>query len=257
MKMTIIIGLLAWYSGALAQVPSVNDSLASISIVTTPVGADVYVDSVYVGKSPLHNVPVAKGRHLLKAYYPSVFSWNPLSVEDSMDVMEGVNPEKQVVMGTHLRVHADPAGSTVTVGGWIAGTTPLNLQTPEILRGSLFISKLGYDTLVVPISDQNAGYIRARLSPKAGFPRGTASGVTPGPPTADQWLTYASGATMIGSGVLSAYLKDRANREFDRYMISKDPGSLSLTRRLDKGAAVTLALSQISFAILTYILLSE
>lgn len=257
MKKMLIVGLFALCSGALGQVPAANDSLASISIVTTPVGADIYVDTVFIGKSPLRNVSMAKGRHLLKAYYPSVFSWNPRIVVDSMEVVEGANPEKQVLMGTYLRVHTDPAGSTVTVGGGIAGSTPLYLQSPGILQENLFISKPGFDTLVVPVGEQNAGYIRARLNPKAGLPRGTVPGVASGSPTTDHWLTYASGGTMIGSGVLSAYLKDRANKEFDRYMISKDPGSLSLTRKLDKGAAAALVVSQISFVILAYILLSE
>ncbi len=257
MKLIFTIGLFAFSSGALGQARSADDSLKAISIVTTPAGADVYVDSTFVGKSPLRNIPVAKGRHILKAYYPSVFSWNPLVAVDSVEVFQGVNPEKQVVMGTLLRVQTDPPGGTVLLGGAIAGTTPLYLQSPELLRDYLQISKLGYDTLVVPMSDENSGYIKARLRPRAGFPHGAAPGLTQGPPTPDHWLTYASGATMIGSGVLSAYLKDRANKEFDRYMSTKDPGSLSATRRLDKGAAVALAVSQISFAILAYILISE
>ena len=257
MRMMFFIGLFAMCSVAEAQVASADDSLASVSIVTTPVGADVYVDSVFVGKSPLQNISILKGRHTIKAFYPSVFSWNPLIVVDSLEVVQGANPEKQMALGTHLRVQTDPSGSTVTIGGTIAGTTPLYLQSPELIRENLFITKLGYDTLEVPIVDQNAGFLFARLNPKSGFPRGTNPGVVPGAPTSDQWLTYASGATMIGSGVLSAYLKDRANREFDRYMNTKDPGSLSLTRRLDKGAAAALVVSQISFAVLAYILLSE
>jgi hypothetical protein len=257
MKTMLFIGLFTMCSVAVGQVRSANDSPASISISTTPVGADVYVDSVFVGKSPVRNISTVTGRHFIRAFYPSVFSWNPLVVVDSLEALEGANPEKQIVLGTHLRVQSEPTGSTVLVGGTIAGTTPLYLQSPELLRENLSIIKLGYDTLVVPVGDQSAGYLFAKLNPKAGFPRGTITGVAPAAPTSDQWLTYASGATMIGSGVLSAYLKDRANREFDRYMITKDPGSLSLTRRLDKGAAASLVVSQISFVILAYILLSE
>jgi hypothetical protein len=220
------------------------------------VGADVYVDSVYVGKSPLRNVSVPKGRRLLRVFYPSVFSWNPRIVVDSVEVLEGANPVKQIAIGTVLRVHTDPAGSTVTIGGGVAGTTPLYLQFPEVLQESLHISKHGYDTLVVPIDGQNAGYVRAVLTARPGFADGSNS-IAARAATADQWLTYASGATMIGSGVLAAYLKDRANKEFEHYMVSRDPGSLSATRRLDKGSAAALTVSQISFAILAYILLAE
>ena len=256
MKKTIIVGLFVYGSLAMGQVPPAGDSLASLSIVTTLPGADVYIDSMFVGKSPLRNVSVSKGRHLLRAYYPSVFSWNPRIVVDSVEVWEGANPEKQIVMGTSLRVHTDPPGSTVTIGDEVAGTTPLYLQFPQVLQENLLITKPGYDTLVVPIGGQTEGYVHAALNPKAGFPRG-ANGIATRTPGADHWLTYASGATMIGSGVLAAYLKDRANKEFERYMVSRDPGNLSVTRRLDKGSAAALAVSQISFAILAYILLAE
>lgn len=257
MRMMFFISLLALCSVAVAQVRPADDSLASVSIVTTPAGADVYVDSIFVGKSPLRNISITKGRHFIRAFYPSVFSWNPLIVVDSLEAMQGSSTEKQIVLGTHLRVQTDPAGSTVTIGGTIAGTTPLYLLSPELIRENLFISMPGYDTLVVPIGDQSAGTVVAKLSPRAGSLRGTAPGVATGSPTSDHWLTYASGGAMIGSGVLSAYLKDRANREFDRYLNTNDPGTLSLTRRLDKGAAAALAVSQISFAVLVYILLSE
>ena len=71
------------------------------------------------------------------------------------------------------------------------------------------------------------------------------------------WLTYTSASTMIASGVLSAYLKDRANGDFDQYLRTNDPALLSSTRRLDRQAAISLVVTQLSFALLTYLLLSE
>jgi hypothetical protein len=62
---------------------------------------------------------------------------------------------------------------------------------------------------------------------------------------------------MILSGVTSAYFKDQANKEFDRYLQSKNPSSLSTTNRLDREAAISLVISQISFVVLSYLLLRE
>ncbi|MCX6144801.1 MAG: hypothetical protein NTZ35_16470 [Ignavibacteriales bacterium] len=73
----------------------------------------------------------------------------------------------------------------------------------------------------------------------------------------DHWPTYVSGLTMILSGVTSAYFKDQANKEFGRYLLSKNPASLSTTNKLDREAAISLVISQMSFVVLSYLLLSE
>ena len=258
MRRAFIIGSFAFFAAAFGQVRPADDSSGTVSILTTPAGADVYVDSMFLGKSPVRSIPVKQGRHMVRAYYPSVFSWKSLSVVDSIDVAQGRSLKKHVLMGTVLRVQADPPGSTVTLGGALAGTAPLYLQSPEILHEDILISKLGYDTLVIPFGELSRSFIHVRLHPRPGSLRDlSAGGIVSSTPTTDHWLTYASGATMIASGVVSAYLKDRANRAFDSYMITKDAGGLSATRRLDTGAAAALAVSQISFAILAYILLSE
>jgi hypothetical protein len=71
------------------------------------------------------------------------------------------------------------------------------------------------------------------------------------------WIGYAAGATMILSGMLSAYLKDQANAEFQTYLQTNDPASLSTTHSLDRQAGATLVVSEISLGVLIYLLLSD
>jgi hypothetical protein len=258
MKKMLILWLAASCTVAMSQAQAVSDSIGTLTIITSPPGADVYFDSLFVGKSPVQNLQVPLGRHAVKSFYPSVFSWDPLVATDSLTITQGQNPEKRIALGTLLRVQTSPAGSKVAVGGAIVGTTPLTLRSPEVARESLVIMKSGYDTLTVPMDTANGNFLRVRLTPVAGL----SGEVPPGERqstllNADHWLTYTSTATMIGSGVLSAYLKDRANREFNKYLSTRDPGSLSTTRRLDRGAAAALVVSQISFVVLAAILLSE
>ncbi len=258
MTRALVIGLLVLGPSVHGQISTPADSLGTVSITTSPAGADVYIDSLYVGKSPLLNLHLPSGQRYLKVFYPSMFAWNPLQVFDSMDVKKGSHLEKQVVLGTLLRVQSVPSGSVVAVGHFPVGMTPLYLQTPGTNLEELRIFKEGYDSLTVPVRDAKDGLVRVRLKAARGVSGALATGdLVQGSPSSDHWLTYASGATMIASGVASVYLKDRANREFDRYLLTKDPGGLSTTRRLDRGAAATLIVSQISFAILAYILLSE
>jgi hypothetical protein len=137
--------------------------------------------------------------------------------------------------------------------------TPLYVRGASSIAGNLIIQKSGYDSLTVPSNEIKQGFLRLQLRPAGGPGATRSSGDLRGPDlvATDHWPTYVSGLTMIVSGVTSAYLKDQANKEFDRYLVSKNPASLSTTNRLDRGAAISLVISQISFVVLSYLLLSE
>ncbi|HEY5615137.1 MAG TPA: hypothetical protein VIL52_03875, partial [Bacteroidota bacterium] len=72
-----------------------------------------------------------------------------------------------------------------------------------------------------------------------------------------RWATYAAATSMILSGVLSAYWKDRANSDFDKYVETRDPALLASTQRLDHRSGIAITISHASFAALAYLLLSE
>jgi hypothetical protein len=237
-----------------------TDSMSVVSIVTSPAGADVYIDSLFAGRSPLQSVSVARGRHSIKAYYPSVFAWNAVVTRDSLDASEGGPIEKRMTVGDVVRVESDPPGGSVLRDASLLGSTPLYLRSAVSMGGDLLIQKEGYDSLQVPLSERNNGLIHVQLKAKNAFGGPDHSGdllPSNGHLATDHWLTYASGATMITSGVVSAYLKDRANREFDLYIQTNNAANLTSTRTYDRAAVATLLISSISFGVLAYLLLSE
>jgi hypothetical protein len=71
------------------------------------------------------------------------------------------------------------------------------------------------------------------------------------------WVGYVAGAAMIVSGMTAAYLKDQANKDFDTYVQTRDPGTLATTQRLDRQAGVALTITEVSLGVLLYLFLSE
>ena len=212
-----------------------------------------------MGKSPLQYIPVQRGSHRIKAFYPSVFSWNASVKEDSLEVLDTGNFEKHLVLERILAIHTNPPDGNVLYKGKYLGVTPLYVRYAPTLEGNLVIQKSGYDSLRIPSNEIKEGFLRLQLRPAGGpeaiLPPGDLRG--PDLVATDHWPTYVSGLTMIISGVTSAYFKDQANKEFDRYLLSKNPASLSTTNKLDREAAISLAISQISFVVLSYLLLRE
>ncbi len=259
MTRTLIVASLLFCSRLMGQVGPAADSAGTVTIVTEPSGADLYVDSVYIGKSPIDGIRIAAGFHAIRAFYPSVFAWNAVLTQASMTVLSGERVEKRLNVGEVVSIQSDPSGGIVRYEGRELGTTPLYARVPPPLAGDLMIEREGFDPLHVPLAEINKGMVRVKLRATNGV-EGSVPGealAEIGRSAADHGLTYVSGATMIVSGVASAYLKDRANRHFDAYSLTGDPTDLSRTRTLDRQAAATLIISEISFALLTYLLLSE
>ena len=260
MKIFLIIAGILAFSTLTAQNQLPSDSTGTAAIVTEPAGADIYVDSVFIGKSPLQGVTLRRGVHRVRAFYPSVFAWNAVVVEDSLEVTGTGLQQERLTLGEVLRIESDPPGGIVRYGGTELGPTPLYTQLPSAGARDLIIQKNGYDSLRVSVAEMNRGILRVQLLPR------NESGVLSRPSDVlgingavprDHMMTYVSGSAMIVSGVASAIMKDRANRNFDAYLQSNNPADLSATRRLDRGAAAALIVSQISFALLAYFLLSE
>lgn len=257
-KFSLILFVL-FSSSLFGQSNPATDSAGTVSIATEPPGADLYIDTIYVGKAPIKEIRMTAGSHTVRAFYPSMFSWNAVVTHESVSVANGESIEKRMKVGEAITVQSDPSDGIVRYEGRMLGSTPLYTQFTSPLAGDLMIEHEGYDSLRVPTAEIKKGLIRVKLHSRTGG-EGSVPGdwlVTNESAPTDHWLTYASGATMIVSGVASAYLKDRANRHFDAFSLTNNPADLSRTRTLDRQAATTFIISEISFAVLTYLLLSD
>jgi len=254
----LILFALTWLV-AIGRAHPPADSLGVLSVSSNPSGADVYLDSLYVGKTPIRGYALPEGSYRLKIYYPSVFAWDALSREDTVSISSQGRSEKVYQLGTVLRIQSVPDGGSVLYRGNELGITPLFLASPAQLRGEIVVQKDGFVPQRLAIGENENITLAARLQPQLATtnlsaPEVLAESRMVGP---SHWLTYASGSAMIVSGVVSAYLKDQANRKFDQFLLTRDPALLASTRRLDRGAAASLVVTQISFALLSYLLLSE
>jgi hypothetical protein len=174
-----------------------------------------------------------------------------------------------------LTVRSDPEGAEVYHGDALLGKTPIDHvpvgEGNQVLR--FFypsarawnpISKT--DTLVVPLHQEITSLVELGARSEYGILKSTTVTLEKNPDlflansndnVTRLWMGYAAGATMILSGVLSAYLKNQSDKDFDSYIATNDPSLLASTHRLDTLAGTALFLAEISFGVLTYLLLSQ
>jgi hypothetical protein len=68
---------------------------------------------------------------------------------------------------------------------------------------------------------------------------------------------YVTGGVIVVAGAVSAVTKIAADDAYSAFLLSGDGSQLDRTRRLDRTAAVSLVITQISFALFTYFLLAD
>jgi hypothetical protein len=148
----------------------------------------------------------------------------------------------------------------VLSGENLLGVTPLYYQGRERLFGELSVRKEGFQSAVLNLDAINEGRGSVNLVP---IVSGAAFGNDNGANSpflrkgSKDLAKIAAGSTMVLSGVFAAYFKGKANRTFDSYLTTSNPGDLNLTRYYDSMSAYSLVISEVSFAVLAYLLLSD
>ncbi len=180
-----------------------GEQFGFLSVTSQPEGAEVFCDSLWLGRTPIERAPVPAGQHTLRFFYPRTRIWNALAARDSVWIIPS--------HATKAMVKFD---STALPG--MSGAVPLVQNESSFPVQSLS-----------PSHDN-----RFRLE-------------------------YVAGGVMVLSGALSAYFKTTSDNKFDAYIINREPMLLDQVHRLDTWAGVSLVVTEISFAVLTYFLLSN
>ncbi|MEX1139801.1 MAG: PEGA domain-containing protein [Bacteroidota bacterium] len=239
----------------LAQTPDADSLSSYISFITEPAGAEVILDSTLVGRAPINNLPITAGLHRLSLGFPSFRDWNAMIRNEPIQVGLGESATFSYEFGATFNLVTVPSGVNVLYEGRSLGTTPLFYKSSVPLSKELVLQRDGYRTL-----ELQPGSIRGFVAMKALDASVTASEMAFASSiekSASPWVEYVTGAGIVVSGVAAAYFKHQATKNFDNYRATGNPSALDKTRRYDDYSAVSLVITQASFAFLTYLLLSS
>ncbi len=234
-----------------AQIPS-----GRLTVQSVPGGAEVYVNKKFVGITPLQDLQVTSGSVLVRIVYPNARAWNATEKVDTLLIHEGQSTLFEADLGVTLSLNSVPAGAEVVSASLKLGSTPL-FWRGNLLR-DLVLTKDGYGEEAVSVSqlDKSAPLVRMKptilgvVDPEVLSPSSLNGGAARLP-------VYLSASAMILSGFTAAYLKDKADREFEIYKRTLNPANRVSTQRLDRQSSIAFTVTQISFAALAHFLLLE
>lgn len=238
-----------------AQASDADSLFARLSVFSEPPGAEVILDSMLLGRAPVSNHPVVPGSHELSMGFPSFRDWNAMIRKESIQVGPGESATFSHEFGTTLNLVTIPSGVSVLHEGRSLGTTPLFYRSSVPFSGELVLQKDGFRTMELkPGSIRGIVTMNVADASVAASEMAFASSIER---SSSPWVEYITAAGVVVSGVAAAYFKHQATKSFDNYRATGNPSSLDKTHRYDDYSAVSLVITQASFAFLTYLLLSS
>jgi len=246
------------YSG-IAQ--SLSDSVkemsayGTISIQSALTGVKVFIDTTFVGTTPIENFIILGGTHILKFVHPANDNWLNSAIVETVAIHPSDHLERAAVFSHRWTITSEPYGATVQHHDSIIGTTPLILSTTSE-KYIIKISKDGFKDVMVPLSI-DAGEFHMKLEPVEGSSKIQSPYLLTNKQSEVQTSVYVAAGAAVVSGVAAAFLKIESDRYYKDYRHTNSGSTLDKVRRLDIVSGISLAVSEISLFLLSYLLLSQ
>jgi hypothetical protein len=245
----IALGLLLW-------LPALGAGTARLTVRSDPAGAHVYLDTLFAGVTPL-TVDSPGGTLILRLLGPEPSSWLSAVCLDTLHLRDGQDTTIDYRLRTRYYLNTVPSGAGVFLGDSLAGITPLVFADSLLGSGSvLALRKEGYEEARVGVGELSRGSL---IFPLSMLPGGGPVMQAPalGIDSRDHLRLHLSGYSTLFFGLMTAYLKSRADEANQAFLRTQDPAFLARRDRLDHQAAISIIATEIALGLFIYFLLLE
>ena len=223
-----------------------------LSVRTTEGNLVALVDSKSLLVLPVDSARLSNGYHRVKIQ--NAGQWNA-SVLDTTILIATDNLSLLTVPEKHTyTILSEPSGASITLHDKALGVTPMSLTTDHPLSLPLALSLSHFETRTIDPPFQSV--TRAML-----FPDGTAESnrVFDGSHSIRNYSGWIYGTITTGilSGTISVLAKTRADKYNDNYLSTGNLMQRDNSKTLDFVAASSLLITEVSFGVLSYLLLTQ
>lgn len=231
------------------KLPLAQNEESFLSVESNIVGANVYINKEFLGKTPIYNISILPGSYELMLIYPNEKSWYQSVYSESIYVHSGEVIKRIVELDYIFIINSIPTNAEVYYKDSLIGTTPIvfNTKSKEVL---IKLEKQHYESSYLKL-DEKRGYYEVVLVKKSS--EASKSDYVKLPHLKTE--VYIAGGSAVIFGGAAALLKVKADQHYKNYRKSGDVSELSKVKKFDKLSGISLFLCEISNAILIYLLL--
>jgi len=235
-----------------------NDSLFNLSVTSVPENYDVYIDTVFIGKTPVIN-------HKLKAsaYTLRIMNLNTLKEWESESKIIFLNLKSDTSFSVSFRneyfINTIPSNASVIKNDSVYGFTPLRFFSKEKLTGNILLQKPGYMDKILSLDKYDFGAgITEILTPVSTTKNDVWKNRSTNFNTKRNFpLIAVLGAAVAGGTFGTFHFKSKANDAYDRYLTTYNPSDYDESKTNDTYSAIFLIASEVTLAVLVYFLFGD
>lgn len=238
-------------AGCLA-VATARSQPAVLSVHTNDPLAHVLADSTWLGRAAAGPFVIEPGRRLIRVVPSAAGTWGVASQVIAVDPGPGDSVTVRAPFPYLYRIESSPRADVVlerTGQAEALGSTPVLFRTPQPVEGVFRIGREGYrPAFVEPGSDLWNTHV-VRLDPLED-PAAGAFGISEEPaPRNRRWIDYAAVGVAAAAGIVAVHYKRKADRRYDRYLQTGDPGLRPVIDRYDRYSAIALGTMQVGVGV--------
>ncbi|MEP7146942.1 MAG: PEGA domain-containing protein [bacterium] len=229
----------------------------SLSITSNLVNARIYLDTEFIGITPLINYTVKKGAYNLKIY-----NSKPLKDWETENKSLSVYVNSDTTFDINFRYfyyfNSTPDNTQILKNDTLLGSTPLRFFKDYKLTGSLLFRKINYKDYIYEIKNYDfetgADIVLQSKGIESVNDLVYKDRVTQFKTKRSLITIGALGLGSLAGGFFAVNYKNKANDEYDNYLNSGNPASLDMSKSNDKYFVISLVLMQAAIGGLIYFL---
>jgi archaellum component FlaF (FlaF/FlaG flagellin family) len=222
--------------------------------VNTPQNLTVAINDSIVGETPL-NFKLLPGIYTIRVFNPKLSSWIENNFSKTVNINANETTEIDVNFYNNIIINSEPFDADIFYNGKLVGKTPYIF--PGDLYGNVVLKKNGYEDYFIDLNVAKNYYFNVKLLEKP-------ETVKPQFLPYENKLTnkrknfaYGSLAVTVLSGSLSAYIRTKADKEYDKYLTTEKEEYYNKANQIDMYSNITLGVAQISLALFIYLMMKE
>jgi hypothetical protein len=251
--MTTFLFLILCIHAVLIGQGQVPDSLAKMTIYCAGEKADVFDGMRLIGTTPLENVSIEPGFHLLQYTPAGINSWSPAALSESVFIAAGDSLRRDIELPSQFFISSEPYGAAVMNGDSVLAYTPAILWLHSDVK-TLCMRKSGYDDMEILVT-RSYPDIHAVLTQNQEIDPVQQSMEIVKSSGRSNLSIYATASVAVVSGVVAALSKIKADKYYDDYRATGNEGNISKIHSFDRISGISMAIEEVSLAALAYFLL--
>ncbi len=228
-----------------------QEEYAILNIDSEIHGASVFINSEYIGLTPLYNFKIKPGTYILKLKNPQITDWLEQDFVQKIEVRSGDTLNFFISFEKFIKINSIPFSAEIVLGDSVIGTTPSVFKLKDIIGKRLKIKKQGYDEAEIFIDGKTKKF-EITLTPR----KGAETELRTEHKSRLNIVLPVAGLS-LANGILSIYFKSKADALYNEYIQTGDPEKLNKVKQYDKISSITLIIFEITAIIAIYTLMKE